>query len=79
MQRKVLGRGLEALIPVGPATATLEQRESGLRDLPIDEIGPNPYQPRTRFDDHPIRALAASIKATGTPQPGLVPKPAARA
>ena len=77
MQRKALGRGLEALIPVGPATATLELRESGLREIPIDEIGPNPYQPRTRFDDEAIRELATSIKATGLLQPVLVRNAAA--
>ena len=77
MQRKALGRGLEALIPVGPATATLELRESGLREIPIDEIGPNPYQPRTRVDDEAIRELATSIKATGLLQPVLVRNAAA--
>ncbi len=72
MHRKALGRGLEALIPSGSATATLEQRESGLRELPIEDIGPNPYQPRTRFDEAAIEELAASIKATGMLQPVLV-------
>ena len=72
MHRKALGRGLEALIPSGPATATLEQRESGLRELPIGDIGPNPYQPRTHFDDEAIQELAVSIKATGMLQPILV-------
>ena len=77
MHRKALGRGLEALIPSGPATATLEQRESGLRELPIDDIGPNPYQPRTHFDDEAIQELAVSIKATGMLQPVLVRRSAA--
>ena len=72
MHRKALGRGLEALIPSGGATATLEQREAGLRELPIEDIGPNPYQPRVRFDDAAIQELAASIKATGVLQPVLV-------
>jgi ParB family chromosome partitioning protein len=72
VHRKALGRGLEALIPSGSATATLEQRDSGLRELPIDDIGPNPYQPRTHFDDAAIQELAVSIKATGMLQPVLV-------
>lgn len=73
MQRKALGRGLEALIPGAGATATLEGRPpSGLREIPISEIGPNPHQPRTHFDEEAIRELAASIKATGVLQPVLV-------
>lgn len=72
MHRKALGRGLEALIPTGPATATLEPRDSGLRELSIEDIGPNPYQPRAHFDEAAIQELASSIKATGVLQPVLV-------
>jgi ParB family chromosome partitioning protein len=73
MHRKALGRGLEALIPGGSATATLESRpESGLREIPVADIGANPFQPRQRFDDQAIQELAASIKATGVLQPVLV-------
>ena len=72
MHRKALGRGLEALIPAGASVATLEARETGLRELPIEEIGPNPYQPRSRFDEAAIQELATSIKATGMLQPVLV-------
>jgi len=72
VHRKALGRGLEALIPAGPATATLEPRESGQRELSISDIGPNPYQPRSHFDESAIQELAASIKATGMLQPVLV-------
>ena len=72
MHRKALGRGLEALIPPTSATATLEGRPGGVRELPISEIGSNPFQPRKHFDDGAIRELAASIKATGVLQPVLV-------
>jgi ParB family chromosome partitioning protein len=73
MHRKVLGRGLEALIPSSAtATATPEAPGAGTRELPVEEIGANPYQPRTRFDDEAIQELAASIKATGVLQPVLV-------
>ncbi len=73
MHRKALGRGLEALIP--PSTtlaATLDERPAGTRELPVEEIGANPYQPRTHFDDQAIAELAASIKATGVLQPVIV-------
>lgn len=78
MTRKALGRGLGALIPGGatlnpptdaPAAATTQ---SGVTELPVEHIGPNPFQPRTRFDEAALRELADSIKATGVIQPLLV-------
>ena len=70
MHRKALGRGLEALIP--PPTAVLDGAPPGVRELGIADIAPNPFQPRSRFDDEAIQELAASIKATGILQPILV-------
>ena len=70
MHRKALGRGLEALIP--PATAVIDGAPPGVRELAVEDIAPNPFQPRTRFDDEAIQELSASIKATGILQPILV-------
>jgi ParB family transcriptional regulator, chromosome partitioning protein len=73
MHRKVLGRGLEALIPSSDVTMALpEAPRSGTFDLPVDEITANPYQPRVHFGDEAIQELAASIRATGVLQPVLV-------
>jgi ParB family chromosome partitioning protein len=76
MHRKALGRGLEALISSSTAaTATAgadEVQSSPTRPIPIAEIEPNPFQPRSRFDDDSIRELAASIKTTGVLQPVLL-------
>jgi len=72
MHRKALGRGLEALIPGGAATATAEPSSSGAKELAVAAISPNPFQPRKRFDDEAIRELAASIRASGVLQPILV-------
>ncbi|MGH7742658.1 MAG: ParB/RepB/Spo0J family partition protein [Candidatus Eiseniibacteriota bacterium] len=72
MHRKALGRGLEALIPGGVATATPEMNASGSRELALGDISPNPFQPRKRFDDEAIKELAASIRASGILQPILV-------
>lgn len=58
-----LGRGLGALIP----RATV-----GLRDIPVDAIRPNPWQPRTQFDEQELEELAESIRAHGVLQPVLV-------
>ena len=76
MSRKVLGRGLEALISTATATEAAEGRpafaQTGVTELPVEAIGPNPFQPRTRFDDSALRELADSIRATGVLQPVLV-------
>jgi ParB family chromosome partitioning protein len=73
MHRKVLGRGLEALIPPAEtAVVPPEAPQGATLELPADEIVANPYQPRTHFDDEAIQELAASIRATGVLQPVLV-------
>lgn len=66
MARQPLGRGLSALMgDEKPATPT----ESGLREVDIDLIEPNPEQPRTRFAEEKLAELAASIRANGIVQP----------
>jgi ParB family chromosome partitioning protein len=80
-QRKVLGKGLSALIPSARAVHTehLEpqtdshaepQRQSGAAaQVPLSEIDPNPLQPRTVFDPQKLQELANSIEANGLIQP----------
>ena len=63
-----LGRGLEALIPKEPD----EISESVLLHVPVDQIEPNPDQPRSRFDDTSLDELSASIKEVGILQPIVV-------
>jgi len=75
MSRKVLGRGLEALISTSTATEAVEGRSTpagGATELSVEAIGPNPFQPRSRFDETALKELADSIKATGVIQPILV-------
>jgi ParB family transcriptional regulator, chromosome partitioning protein len=72
MHRKALGKGLEALIPGAVATETLEPKVAGVRQIPIEMIGANPFQPRTRFSDESLRELADSIRASGILQPVIV-------
>src|SRR5262245_38660382 len=71
MHRKALGKGLEALIPTVNA-ATIEAPRSGVQEIAIERVEPNPFQPRTRFDEAALRELADSILATGVLQPILV-------
>jgi len=74
MTRKVLGRGLDALISGETAAVATEglPPHAGTTELSIDAISPNPFQPRKRFDDTTLRELADSIKASGVLQPLLV-------
>ncbi len=74
-KRKVLGRGLDTLIPAArAATATQPAAVPGemIRQLPIEQIDRNPYQTRHRFDEAALAELADSIKASGVVQPILV-------
>jgi ParB family chromosome partitioning protein len=66
MQRKKgLGRGLEALLSGNENEA--EAQRQGM--LPIADLQPGKYQPRTRMDPGSLEDLAASIKAQGLIQP----------
>lgn len=78
-QRKVLGRGLSALLPQRPAAAPAHTAESqatgtGIHAtlVPITQIQPNPLQPRTVFDPARLQELANSIQANGIIQPLLL-------
>ncbi len=68
-RRSGLGKGLGALIP---ATERLEDTDATLRELPISQITPNAYQPRSHFDEEALVSLSASIQAVGVLQPILV-------
>ena len=63
-----LGRGLDALIPSEPG----ETDQPEFLRVPVDEIRPNPDQPRSRFDDDSLAELAASFKEVGVLQPIVV-------
>jgi ParB family chromosome partitioning protein len=65
---KGLGRGLDALL----GTDDVAPREDRLTDLPIAQVQPGRYQPRTHIDPDSIADLADSIRAQGVMQPILV-------
>jgi len=69
--RKALGRGLDALLP-GSVSDLLSGEE--LLQIPVEEIKPNPDQPRKDFDEENLKSLAESIKSQGVLQPVLVRK-----
>ena len=66
MPKRGLGRGLEAIL--GAAAGDTEE----LRELAVGDLYPNPYQPRSGFDQDKLEELAASIRAHGVVQPVLV-------
>ena len=89
-KRPHLGRGLEALLGpiVGQTETELNPpaespaptfppdkvvQDSSL-DVPIDKIKPNPFQPRTVWNDEELKSLSDSIKTNGLLQPILVRK-----
>lgn len=63
-----LGKGLEALIP-GNASSTVDE---GTIYVSLDNLVPNPRQPRHRINDETLQELAASIREHGILQPLLV-------
>ncbi|MCK4889524.1 MAG: ParB/RepB/Spo0J family partition protein [Candidatus Aminicenantes bacterium] len=65
MKRRVLGKGIEAIIANKP-----NLNENGdYIEVDIDNIYPNPYQPRKKFRKEKILELAASLKENGMIQP----------
>jgi ParB family transcriptional regulator, chromosome partitioning protein len=66
MNKRGLGRGLGALLSSTPSEGDT------LFEVGVDEIEPNPNQPRKSFDSQALDELAASIKASGVIQPVIV-------
>ena len=69
-KRKALGKGLSALIP------DVERLGEGgdFFQCPLEEIEPNPYQPRREFEDPELKELVQSVKEKGVLTPLLVTK-----
>lgn len=74
-RRPGLGRGLDALIPGDKSrdeTQTGVIKSQGIVQIPIDQIQPNPQQPRTNIDDEALAELADSIREHGIIQPLII-------
>ena len=69
-ETKRLGRGLEALL--GSVTREQAQASGALRELPVNHVMPNPFQPRTQVDEAALVELTSSIEASGLLQPVVV-------
>jgi len=73
MTRQALGKGLSALLKDREATA-----ESELREIDIDLLEPNPFQPRQVFADSKLEELSQSIRTHGFVQPLIVRRQGSR-
>ncbi len=78
-KKKALGKGLEQLFNSEVLdfdsfeSSILETtKESDIREIPVDEIRTNPYQPRKTFNQEALEELAESIKNYGVFQPIIV-------
>src|SRR5882672_3436282 len=66
MNKRGLGRGLGALLSATPA------EEDSLIEVAIDQVEPNPNQPRKSFESSSLDELTASIRSSGVIQPIIV-------
>ena len=65
-KRNALGRGLDSLISMDDIQTS---GSSAINEIPIEQISPNPEQPRTSFDETALEELATSIRELGIIQP----------
>ena len=72
--RKVLGKGLSALLPTRPPVTPVPPAPEVTNSIGIDQIDPNPLQPRRLFHQERLAELAQSIVASGIIQPLVVRK-----
>ena len=69
-RKSVLGKGINALISEYPEST--QDAHQQIAQINVEDIEPNPYQPRTEFDEEQITALSRSIAEKGVMQPVLL-------
>ena len=74
MNRKALGKGINALIPNFETEVPASAPTAGMVELLIDEIAPGDTQPRKDFNDEKLKELEDSIRENGVIQPIVVQK-----
>ncbi|MGD0347726.1 MAG: ParB/RepB/Spo0J family partition protein [Terracidiphilus sp.] len=71
-KRRALGKGLDSLLPRLHSGPTSEPEGGKPREVPVDQIDPNPFQTRSQVNEEQLAELAASIAANGVVQPVLL-------
>jgi ParB family chromosome partitioning protein len=77
--RRRLGRGLSALLGDDDQNNKESENIKPPRELPIEQLQPGKFQPRTHFDDEELSSLVESVRAKGVLQPILVRRDSLRA
>ncbi len=73
MKKAALGRGLDALLgEVSEAYENESSPQNSVVEIPLEDLEPNPYQPRKNFSEESLKELAESIKKDGLIQPIVV-------
>lgn len=71
MAERRLGRGLDFFLSGSPEAEPAVSEGEVVRSIPVDQLVPNPHQPRRDFHDAELQELAASIREAGILQPVL--------
>ncbi|MDT2815919.1 ParB/RepB/Spo0J family partition protein [Vagococcus carniphilus] len=69
---KGLGRGIDALFKDFSEIEEVDIKKETVVEIPLEELRPNPYQPRKTFDEKALEELSESIKQSGVFQPIIV-------
>lgn len=69
MDKRGLGKGLASLLTGGAASVEMQTAPA---EVPVDQVRPNPYQPRVEFEPEAMRDLVESVRTHGVLQPILV-------
>lgn len=75
---KGLGRGIDALFQDIASLEEVDVQKESVIEIPLNELRPNPYQPRKTFDEASLQELANSIEQSGVFQPIIVRKSAVK-
>jgi len=75
---KSLGKGIDALFQDLSSIEEVDVRKEQIIDISLNELRPNPYQPRKTFDEKSLQELANSIEQSGVFQPIIVRKSAVK-
>lgn len=81
--KKTLGRGIDALLSSKDLTETKTvtqtthiqlENSKNILDIPLEQLSPNPFQPRIHFDENKLQELSVSLQNHGVLEPLLVSK-----
>ena len=69
---KILGKGIDALFQDLASLEEVDVKKESVIEISLNELRPNPYQPRKTFDENSLKELASSIAHSGVFQPIIV-------